>query len=269
MKILKSKQELEDFMFQNQLKWAFVPTMGNLHEGHLSLVETAKIYSQNVIVSIFVNPAQFAENEDFSTYPRTLVQDISLLEGKISALYLPTANCIYPHPSTLQLNIPHLTNCLCGKFRPHFFNGVMTVLLKFILQIRPQFLILGKKDYQQFLVVREMLQNLDFSTKVVPSQTIRNKNGLALSSRNAYLQNPQKAEEINKILLQAKEEIAQNGTFLQAQNQLEDIYKVQYLELRHANTLKEFQNGENIAQFRLFFAGFLESTRLIDNISMK
>jgi pantoate--beta-alanine ligase len=274
MIILKSKVELQKFLRNNSHNYAFVPTMGNLHPGHLSLIQTAKKYSKHVIVSIFVNPTQFGVNEDFTTYPRTLEQDISMLESQaVDTVYVPTLECLYPVESKLWLDIPHLTKVLCGRSRPHFFNGVMTVLLKFCLQISPKFIILGEKDYQQFLVVKEMVMSAGFDTKVIPSPIIRNQSGLALSSRNSYLKETHNAEKINKILFKAAQDIidTQNVSFILEEVKKELLFfidDIDYLELRSNFNLEEYSGSKNIKDFRLFFAGKLEKIRLIDNICL-
>jgi pantoate--beta-alanine ligase len=271
MIILKSKVEFEKFLRNHVHDYGFVPTMGNLHAGHLSLIKTAKKYSKHVIVSIFVNPIQFGVNEDFTTYPRTLEQDIAMLESqKIDAVYVPTVECMYPVESKLWLDIPHLTKVLCGRFRPHFFNGVLTVLLKFCLQISPKFIILGEKDYQQFLVVKEMVNSIGFNTEVILSPIIRNQNGLALSSRNSYLKDTHNAEKINKILFKAMHNIidTQNVLFFleEAKKELLSfIDDIDYLELRSNFNLEEYSIDKSLKDFRLFFAGKLEKVRLIDN----
>ena len=274
MIILKSKVELREFLRKNVYHYAFVPTMGNLHAGHLSLIKTAKRYSRYVIVSIFVNPTQFGINEDFTTYPRTLEQDITMLESQeVDVLYVPTVECMYSVESKLWLDVPHLTKVLCGKSRPHFFNGVMTVLLKFCLQISPKFIILGEKDYQQFLVVKAMIKSIGFDIKVISSPIIRNQNGLALSSRNSYLKNVHNAEKINTILFKATQKIinTQNVSFVLEETKkelLSFIDDIDYLELRSCYNLEECDGNNNLEDFRLFFAGKLEKVRLIDNICL-
>jgi pantoate--beta-alanine ligase len=271
MIVLQNKTELQQFLKANQQQYAFVPTMGNLHAGHLSLIDTARKHSQNVIVSIFVNPTQFSANEDFSTYPRTLEQDLLLLQANnIDAVYIPTIKCIYPTPSKMWFDIPHLTNVLCGKSRPHFFNGVMTVVLKLCLQISPKFLILGEKDYQQFLVVREMVQSIGLEIDVIPSPIVRNQSGLALSSRNSYIKNIAVAEQINQILLQCVNDITTyNKVDLSTTHKkLSQFLEIDYLELRSNDDLLPYTKGMNLQKFRLFFAGKFESVRLIDNIAI-
>ena len=251
-----------------------VPTMGALHAGHVSLMERSRAEGCFTAASIFVNPTQFGVNEDFTTYPRTLEQDISMLESQaVDAVYIPTLECLYPVESKLWLDIPHLTKVLCGRSRPHFFNGVMTVLLKFCLQISPKFIILGEKDYQQFLVVKEMVMSAGFDTKVIPSPIIRNQSGLALSSRNSYLKETHNAEKINKILFKAAQDIidTQNVSFILEEAKKELLFfidDIDYLELRSNFNLEKYSGNKNIKDFRLFFAGKLEKIRLIDNICL-
>lgn len=269
MIILKSQEELHKYK-ESEGRIAFVPTMGNLHDGHISLITTAKKYSPNVLCSIFINPTQFSANEDFSTYPKTIDEDLKKLNASgVSAVYVPSIEDIYPTPSTLKLDIPHLTQCLCGISRPHFFGGVMTVVLKLILQISPQFLILGEKDYQQFLVVKEMVQSLSLPVEVISSPIIRNEKGLALSSRNGYFQDLTTPERINKILFDCVTK-AKNSTVKsvieQTKSQL-DFLELDYLEVRSSKDLSPYKIGDNLSQFRLFFAGKIHGVRLIDNIS--
>lgn len=274
MIIIKSKNELLNFLRDNPNDYAFVPTMGALHSGHLSLLDTAKKYSKHIIVSIFVNPTQFSVNEDFSKYPRTIENDIALLENAgVKIVYIPTVECIYPVQSKLWLDIPSLTNVLCGKSRPHFFNGVMTVLLKFFLQINPKFVILGEKDYQQFLVVREMVNSIGLNIQVVPSPIIRNANGLALSSRNVYLKSLERAEEINKILYTMARGLRNNHNFEDILSNtktmlLNNIDEIDYLEVRNNEDLELYCNGRKVMDCRIFFAGKVDGVRLIDNVAI-
>ena len=271
MKVLKSLKELQSFLKVNGTNTSFVPTMGNLHEGHISLVHTAKLHSKNVVVSIFVNPTQFSENEDFSTYPKTLEQDLEKLKNaQVSAVYIPTVQDIYPIKSTIHFDIPHLTKCLCGISRPHFFNGVMTVVLKLLHQVHPQFLILGEKDFQQFLVVKSMVESLSLPVEVIPSPIVRNENGLALSSRNGYFASLEIPERINKILFECVEsshKIGIENALMQAIKQLSFLDEVDYLEVRSSQDLSPYDIIQDLKNFRLFFAGKIEGVRLIDNIS--
>ncbi len=270
MIVINSKKKLTEYLSHNAKKYAFIPTMGNLHAGHISLIHTAKKYSKHIIVSIFVNPTQFSATEDFSTYPRTQKVDIQLLEQEnIDIAYIPAMEDIFPTPSTIWLDIPHLTNILCGKSRPHFFNGVMTVLLKLFFQINPYFVILGEKDYQQYLIVHEMVASIGIDTQVISSPIIRNQNGLALSSRNIKLHNVKQAEEINKILFEYAKTITTKEDLESCKNKLLIVVdELDYLEIRHKSDLTKFQNNVNLKDYRLFFAGKINGVRLIDNIAL-
>lgn len=271
MKVMKSLQELQSFLKTDGKNIAFVPTMGNLHEGHISLVEAARLHSKNVVVSIFVNPTQFSENEDFSTYPKTLEQDLAKLKNaQVSAVYVPTIQDVYPTKSTIHFDIPHLTKCLCGSSRPHFFNGVITVVLKLLLQVQPKFLILGEKDFQQFLVVKSMVESLSLLVEVISSPIVRNQNGLALSSRNGYFSNLEIPEKINKILFECVENSTQIGVenaLVEARKQFALIDEIDYLEVRSSVDLSQYDATKDLKNFRLFFAGKVNGVRLIDNIS--
>ena len=273
MKILQKQTELQEFLKKNSQDIAFIPTMGNLHEGHISLIQTAKKYSKNVVFSIFVNPTQFSANEDFLTYPKTLEDDLTKLKNSnILAVYIPTIEDIYPIKPTINFDIPHLTQCLCGISRPHFFNGVITVVLKLLLQINPKFLILGEKDFQQYLVIKEMISSIGLPIQTITSPIIRNKNGLALSSRNGYFSTLEIPEKINKILFEFREKIKKNNietSLLETKKQFTFLDELEYLEIRSSKDLTLYTNGEQISNFRLFFAGKINNIRLIDNISLE
>ena len=271
MKIFENHTQLKEFLQSNREQISFVPTMGNLHEGHISLVETAKGLSQTVVCSIFVNPTQFSANEDFATYPKTLEKDLQKLEkAGVSAVYIPSVKDIYPTKSTLNFDIPHLTKCLCGISRPHFFNGVMTVVLKFLIQVQPRFLILGEKDFQQFLVVKSMVESIGLPVDVISSPIIRNENGLALSSRNGYFASLKIPEKINGILFDFAQNVKINGienAFFEAKKSLNFLDEIDYLEVRSSADLSLYQGGD-FSEYRLFFAGTIDRVRLIDNISL-
>ncbi len=180
-------------------KLVFVPTMGNLHLGHISLIKKALLFGDFVVVSIFVNKQQFAEHEDFDTYPRSLDGDINLIKNSFDysslkkiVIYSPDYNQVYQSKPLLQFNIPSLTSKLCGISRPHFFNGVTQVLLRLFLQVKPSIVILGEKDYQQFLVVKQFASEVFPEISIISGKTQREESGLALSSRNSYLNQEQK-----------------------------------------------------------------------------
>lgn len=269
MIVCRTRAELALFFEKNPGEYAFVPTMGNLHAGHLSLIDTARQHAKHVIVSVFVNPAQFGPNEDFATYPRTLEEDLALLKTKsIDVVYIPQVHDIYPGPCKISFDIPHLTQCLCGKSRPHFFNGVMTVLLKFYLQILPRYMVLGEKDYQQYLVVLEMVKSLSLDTVVVSSPIVRNKNGLALSSRNGLLSEAdlRRAEQINKALQEATLLGPQSAVKHAHEHLASVVDRIDYIEVRSEIDLKPYSE-DVVVGYRMFFAGFISNVRLIDNHS--
>lgn len=281
MKIVKTKdallKELENLKKFDE-KLSFIPTMGNLHEGHLKLVEVGKRLAKYTVVSIFVNKKQFGENEDFEAYPRTEEADIKKLEeAGVNLLYIPKSEGeIFGSEFSLKLDTPLLTNCLCGVVRPNFFGGVLAVVMKLFLQIKPDFGIFGKKDYQQFLVVSALAASLDIGIEVIGVETRREENGLALSSRNNYFSFEQRQGLgfIYTSLMNAKKKLedgenlekilAEEVKILEAKG----IEKLDYLEVRSAKGLKLLSTFERSAKPILFFAGWINSVRLIDNIEL-
>ena len=195
MKIISDIQELRDHL-RGQNRASFVPTMGNLHEGHLSLMRIARQHGDPVVASIFVNRLQFGPNEDFDSYPRTMQADIDKLEKEgVYILFAPTENDLYPQPQEYRVDPPEqLGEILEGKFRPGFFNGVCTVVLKLFSCVQPKVAVFGKKDYQQFMILRQMARQFALPVEILPGETIRAEDGLALSSRNGYLSIQERAE---------------------------------------------------------------------------
>ena len=257
-------------------KVALVPTMGALHAGHLALVAEARRRARRVAVSIFVNPAQFAPNEDFASYPRRLQTDLKVLaDAKVDLVWVPAAQVMYP--DGFATRIAPAGAALAGledKFRPHFFGGVATVVAKLFLQAQPDFALFGEKDYQQLRVVTQMAKDLDLPLKVVGVKTVRERDGLALSSRNAYLSPAErsvaptlyrvlrasaarigKAEPIAAVLAEGRVEIEQAG------------FALDYLEARHALTLASVASVQD-GPIRLLVAAKIGTTRLIDNIGV-
>ena len=174
---------------------AFVPTMGNLHEGHLSLVRIARRHVPFVVVSIFVNRLQFQPNEDFDKYPRTFERDCQMLEAEgVQLVFAPDEKVLYPQPQAYRVSPPTIAGDLEGRFRPGFFVGVCTVVLKLLNCVQPQVAVFGKKDYQQLRLVEGMVRQLDLPVRIVPGETVREPDGLAMSSRNAYLSGAERAE---------------------------------------------------------------------------
>ncbi|GGC72227.1 pantoate--beta-alanine ligase [Undibacterium terreum] len=208
MKIISSIEELRD-QLRGQLRTAFVPTMGNLHEGHLSLMRLAKKHGDPVVASIFVNRLQFGPNEDFDKYPRTFQADVEKLEKEgVYVLFAPTEKDLYPEPQEYRVRPPDdLGNILEGEFRPGFFTGVTTVVLKLFSCVQPKVAVFGKKDYQQLMIVRNMSKQFALPTEIIAAETWRADDGLALSSRNGYLSDAERAEA--PALYQTLNEVAQ------------------------------------------------------------
>ncbi|MFC5512842.1 pantoate--beta-alanine ligase [Massilia jejuensis] len=195
MKIITTIEELRD-QLRGQLRTAFVPTMGNLHEGHLSLMRLARKHGDPVVASIFVNRLQFGPNEDFDKYPRTFQADVEKLEKEgVYVLFAPTEKDLYPEPQEYRVQPPDmLGNTLEGKFRPGFFGGVCTVVTKLFSCVQPRVAVFGKKDYQQLMIVRNMTRQFAMPTEIIGAETFRADDGLALSSRNMYLSPDERAE---------------------------------------------------------------------------
>jgi len=255
---------------------ALVPTMGALHSGHLALVKLARKKAKRVVVSIFVNPTQFAPHEDFGSYPRTWDADLKALSAlKVDLVWAPTAEAMYPEGFSTKVapGGPALAG-LEDKFRPHFFGGVTTVVSKLFLQVAPDFAIFGEKDFQQLKVVTAMARDLDIPVKVVGLPTIREKDGLALSSRNAYLspEERQIAPTLQRALKDCAKHIKDGRPIVDAlavgRAQIERAgFVLDYLEARNANTLAPVQTLKD-GPLRLLVAAKLGKTRLIDNIGV-
>lgn len=259
----------------DRLTVGLVPTMGALHDGHLSLVRLARAQCDRVVTSIFVNPKQFAPGEDLDAYPRTLMEDAEkLTDAKCDLIYLPTPDIMYPtgFSATVALKGPALG--LESDIRPHFFDGVATVVAKLFNQVRPDMAFFGEKDYQQLLVIRQLVKDLDFPIEILAGATGRDKDGLALSSRNAYLNADERARagQLNVILKDFATSL-QGGTdrktaeataIKACQNAFDSV---DYIEARCANTLAVLGDGPIAAPTRVLAAVRLGSTRLIDNMA--
>tara|TARA_R110000824_G_scaffold44315_1_gene128962 strand:- start:488 stop:1327 length:840 start_codon:yes stop_codon:yes gene_type:complete len=250
-----------------------VPTMGALHAGHMRLVEVAMEQCDAVVASIFVNPTQFGEGEDLDAYPRQEAADAALLEAAgVELLWAPTADQMYPAGYATNVSVGGISDGLCGAARPGHFDGVATVVAKLFNQVRPDAAFFGEKDYQQLAVIRRMACDLDFTHDIVGVQTVRDPDGLALSSRNAYLTKEQRTNAVvlPDAMRDAAGEIAAGGnvaTILEeAKSRLlaSGFHKIDYLELRDANTLALLDDFTQSA--RLFAAAHIGRTRLIDNI---
>jgi pantoate--beta-alanine ligase len=244
---------------------AFVPTMGNLHEGHLSLVRIARGLGKSVAVSIFVNRLQFRPGEDFDSYPRTFERDCAMLEAAgVDLLFAPDETVLYPQPQTVLVRPGPLGDELEGRFRPGFFQGVATVVLKLFNCVQPAAAVFGKKDYQQLMVLREMARQLDLPIAIVAGETVREADGLAMSSRNGYLSAAERAEapRLQRLLHMVK---LGTTTPEKAIRELTTAGWVpDYIDVRRQSDLGVPRPGE--VGLVVLGAARLGATRLIDNL---
>jgi len=275
MQIIHTVKELREWR-KTAGRVAFVPTMGNLHEGHLALVREAKKCADNVVVSIFVNRLQFGQGEDFDKYPRTLGQDAAKLEGEgVAVVFAPDEKELYPNvEQRYNVEPPNLQNELCGRFRPGHFRGVATVVTKLFNIVQPDAACFGKKDYQQLAIIKGFAEDLNFNVEIVPVDTGRASDGLALSSRNQYLNENERAEaprlfrELNKIA-----EALRGGNLAYAELEQTAVrnltaagWTVDYVEIRHAESLAVAHAGDK--DLVVLAAARLGGTRLIDNVEV-
>jgi pantoate--beta-alanine ligase len=260
------------------MKIGLVPTMGALHEGHLSLIETMSVHADKIIVSLFVNPTQFAEGEDFDAYPRTTDDDLRKLRStKAEIVFMPDASEIYGDAVTASLKAGNLAEGLESKTRPHFFSGVVTVVHKLFKLCQPDAAIFGEKDYQQLLVIKQMVSDHDMGIEILQGTTLRETDGLAMSSRNAYLNDSQRktAINLNKIMRDfcndyhsARELNRLPSLEGEAIRKLQEVgfTEIDYLTVRDADTLQT-PNTET-KNLRLLAAVRLGEIRLIDNCAV-
>jgi len=280
MKVVHSIEALRD-QLRGQNRIAFVPTMGNLHEGHLALMSLAHHHGDPVVASIFVNRLQFGANEDFSKYPRTLREDIDKLQSQNSVyvLFAPNETEMYPEPQNYSVSPPSdLGDILEGEFRPGFFVGVTTIVLKLLACVQPQVAVFGKKDYQQLMIVRNMCRQFALPTEIISHETVRDADGLALSSRNRFLSEAERSEapHLYRALNKARDEIrggAHDTQRIEADARAELTaagWKVDYIALRrqrdlHKAAVDEVAAGEPLV---ILAAAKLGTTRLIDNLEV-
>jgi len=279
MKIISSIEELRDHL-RGQLRTAFVATMGNLHEGHLSLMRLARTHGDPVVASIFVNRLQFGPNEDFDKYPRTFQADVEKLEKEgVYVLFAPTEKDMYPEPQEYRVQPPNdLGNILEGEFRPGFFTGVSTVVMKLFSCVQPRVAVFGKKDYQQLMIVRNMARQFALPTEIVGAETYRAEDGLALSSRNGYLSAEERAEAplLYKVLNDVANEVrgGQHNVALVEQLAMERLagrgWKPDYVAVRKRIDLQPptAADMEQGAPLVVLSAAKLGATRLIDNLEI-
>ena len=274
MEIFKTQKDLDLYLDSLRLegkKIALVPTMGGLHDGHLSLVDKAKSLSEIVVVSIFVNPTQFARGEDFDDYPNTFEADKLLLESKnVDALFLPSKEEIYPHGTASDYKVGAIGQILCGAFRPTHFDGVAQVVKRFFEIVKPNLAVFGEKDFQQLLIIKKLVKNLSLNLKIESIPTQREDDGLAMSTRNQYLSDldRERAPHFYSVLCDARDSILRGNSFPEAKKDaiktLGKIFEVEYLEVLDANNLTQIETKttEIIIISAIRFGG----TRLIDNL---
>ena len=260
---------------QQSGKIGFVPTMGYLHEGHLSLVKEAKKRSEIVVVSIYVNPSQFSPSEDLSNYPRDFDRDVNLLANlQVDYIFFPSNEEMYPDNYKTWVAVEDLTNVLCGKSRPDHFRGVTTIVTKLMNIVNPTYMFMGEKDFQQFAVLKQMGNDLNFPTEIIGCPLIREKDGLAMSSRNKYLSEEQHMQALtlnNSLILAQKlysSGIVKSAIIIESMRKLieQTDGKVDYIEIVDSNSLQSID--KLFVGCRVLLAVYIGKTRLIDNIEI-
>ena len=273
MQAVHTAQELRELL-TGEADTAFVPTMGNLHAGHLDLVRQARQIGRPVVVSIFVNPLQFGQGEDFTRYPRTFAEDFDKLEGvDADIVFTPELTEMYPEPQTFQV-LPPLADALCGAHRPGHFQGVCTVVLKLFNLVQPRFAIFGKKDYQQLFLIRAMARQFNLPIEILAGETVRAEDGLALSSRNGYLTPQERAEapRLYGVLTEIRRRLqaGDRGYAGLEQAGLESLachgWQVDYVAIRDQATLLAPHAATR--SLVVLAAARLGQTRLIDNLEI-
>ena len=266
-----SIQKFLDNCRKNSQKITLVPTMGGLHDGHASLIDRAKELSDVVVLSIYVNPTQFSANEDFETYPKTLTHDKAFIKSKrIDALFIPLNSEIYPEGMLSDYDVGNLGQILCGISRPSHFNGVAQVVNRLLDIIQPNYSVFGQKDYQQLLIIKSLVERRDLSTIIESVPTIREDDGLAMSTRNKYLSKDERsyASIFYYQLFKAKKAIEAGSaielTRQQVFSSLSDMFEVEYVEVLDANNLTQIKT--NTQEIIIISSVWLGNTRLIDNI---
>jgi pantoate--beta-alanine ligase len=278
MIIIKQAGRLQEYLKQQAARGlvsGFVPTMGALHQGHLSLIAESRKHAGITVCSIFVNPTQFNDPKDFDKYPKTLEQDILLLENAgTDILFLPSVDEVYTEGLTNleHYDLGYLETILEGKFRPGHFQGVCQVMYRLLKLVQPDLLFMGQKDYQQCMVVKRLLTLMESKTQLIPAPTIRESSGLAMSSRNMRLSEQQRGEavDISKTLQFIRENLQyQSLSALKsaATEQLQQAgFKVDYVEIAHAETLESIEEWDGKTPLVALVAAFLGDIRLIDNL---
>ena len=275
MQIVRSSEELALARVSIDGSLALVPTMGALHAGHMALVEEAKRRTDNVAASLFVNPTQFGANEDFGRYPRREAEDARMLEEVgCSLLWIPSVEEIYPEGFSTSIHVGGLSDRWEGEARPGHFDGVATVVAKLLLAVRPEVAVFGEKDFQQLAVIRRMVADLDLPVEIAAVPTVREADGLALSSRNAYLSEEERARAVAlpKALADARTAILSAAPVGQALRKAKQalvdagFLRIDYLALVDASTLEPLDAPAG--EMRLLVAAVIGTTRLIDNLAI-
>ena len=281
MDIITTSTKMAEYIInlkKQKCKISYVPTMGDLHDGHISLIQSAKKEKSKTIVSIFVNPLQFNDKSDYQSYPTTTEKDLEkLIVNNVDCLFLPAKDNILNNLEEYKINkLPDFLNCLCGKFRPNHFEGVYTIVRKLFDLVNPDYVYFGEKDYQQALLIKYIIKN-SYNNKInlIVCETIRDEFGLAMSSRNNRLSNQQKkiASNIIKELMKIRTKIHSEGISLfndlreEAIKVLEEFgMRVEYLELLTSEKLDKSEDKNN--NYMIFIAVYLSDVRLIDNLKI-
>jgi pantoate--beta-alanine ligase len=274
---IKSMQKIADDLRKKGKKIAFVPTMGYLHEGHLSLVRIAKKWGDVVVVSIFVNPTQFGPSEDYNSYPRDEKRDLSLLKKeKVDFVFIPSVEEMYPENYQTYVEVVEMSKYLCGRSRPGHFRGVCTVVTKLFNIVKPHYAVFGEKDYQQLKIIERMTADLNMDVKIIPGPTVRERDGLAMSSRNVYLSEEERksALSLSKALNEVKK-MVEGGerdceVLIRKAREIierEPHTRIDYVEIVDPVRLEPIKRIEDKAVIAL--AVFVGKARLIDNMKLE
>ncbi|MBD1146162.1 pantoate--beta-alanine ligase [Pelagibacterales bacterium SAG-MED28] len=271
MKIFKNKEQLKREI-GNKKSISFVPTMGGLHKGHISLIKTAKKYTNKTLVSIYVNPKQFNKEEDYKKYPRNLVKDLKILKRlRVNYLYLPTYKDLFRFKPLNKIYLHKFSKILCGKYRKYHFKGVLDVINRFLQIIRPKYLFLGFKDFQQLTLIKKHILKNKIDTKIISCKTVREDSGVAFSSRNFNLNKSQMkiAKNVYDYLIKIKKKIKKNSKLFNPLLFKKHLIKlgvsrIDYLEIINLKSLSRPKKPKE--SFNIFIAYYLNNVRLIDNI---
>jgi len=267
-------QALARKLRQEGRKVAFVPTMGYLHDGHLSLVRRAKQVAEIVVVSIFVNPTQFGPTEDFSHYPRDLVRDLDMLKDlQVDYVFTPEADEVYPEKFDTKITLPRLSSTMCGASRPGHFDGVSVIVLKLFNIVLPDFAIFGQKDYQQALIIRTMVRDLNIPVEIIVGPIVRESDGLALSSRNTFLSDAERKAALvlskslfhaEKLIMEGERSVEKIKEDMKELFEKEPLVKIDYIDLVDPEDLAPLKrlNSDTL----IAVAAHVGKTRLIDNV---